>query len=247
MRAVNRADAARHAAGPIAGKDMLELLFFRTAQVRLLPLVYDERGQTPCGLGDRGARQPSVLIGAVVGLAVAQHTERCHQILDRVRLLTPGRVDGSAPPRLVAHCRVATLEDRTWHAMPLFSILLSVDSGLATDPKVVAQDGVRSQIKISVAIDPAAGPRAPQRPLAHGSLLQSPPHREGGSGPESHPQVEVCVNLHVLKKAVFHTAAVPCSSAGDTRPGAVRSIRGWEILYSRRRGEGRAGSRRRTR
>jgi len=85
-------------------------------------------------------RQPAVLIGAVVGLPVAQHAERGHHLLDRVRQQAPGRVDGSPPPRLVVHRRVETHEDRARHTMPLLKILLAVDRGLAADPKVVTHD-----------------------------------------------------------------------------------------------------------
>jgi len=153
-------------------------------------------------------------------------------------------VDGSPPPRLVLHRRVETHENRARHTMPLLKILLAIHRGLPADPKVVTHDWVRSKIKFAAAIGPAARQRATHRPLAHAPMLQGPPRRQGGSGPEYQRQVEVRIKMHVVKKVVVHTAAARCWSAGDTRPGVDHSTCWWDRWISQRRGEGPAQWRR---
>jgi len=193
--AVNITDAARHATGRVVGEGVLEFVLGRAAQVGRLLLVDDEVVQASGCLCHGRRPHAAIFVRAVVQLPVAQHPQGRQQLLDGVRLQPPGCFNPASPPRLIAHGRAEPLENCSRHAMALLQISLAVDERLPADPKVVAYDIVRAQVKFAVSAEPSARARTTERALlqalAHGQ--ERPPDAQASPIPKHHSHVQIVV------------------------------------------------------
>jgi len=147
--AVQGANAPRHSPSGAALHDGLELRGGRLPQV--LDLVLGDQNVEQLLDADLNSRlgQTHILVGSVIGLTECEDTEGGHELLQRVGLWPPCRVDRLAPKRPLLDVIVDPQENDTGHTEAALKRCLVVDGLIAVEAEVVGHDAAHAALEIS--------------------------------------------------------------------------------------------------
>lgn len=149
VTAVQTADAARQAALRVSPHDVLEVLHGGGAQIEGLVLLQDKLNQAGHCFVSGSLAELGVVIRAVRRRPVGQHTQRGHQLLQRMCLELPGRVGSLTPPGLVLQVFIDAHKQRSWHAEPSLEVGLVVGRRATIHAEVLPPNGVHRLLELS--------------------------------------------------------------------------------------------------
>jgi len=173
VRAIEAADASRHAPCCVALQHALDLLVVRRPQVDGLPLLNNKLNQLLGGHLNCRLGQPDILIRTIVRLPVREDTEGGHQLLQSMSLWPPCRIDALPPKWPVADGLVNAHKNRPWHTEATLERPFSVHRRLPIHTKIIPHDAAHTLVEITWPVGTPPGHRPDKTPSAR-SLRRIP-------------------------------------------------------------------------